>query len=88
MIIFIFLDDPSSLSLFFRSILPNFNPADPLPPAGAAGGAEGGQEGARNLRHSVNNLLAAMRDLLGNIEVAEAPLEAGDEASDDDGQPG
>jgi hypothetical protein len=42
----------------------------------------------RMCRNSVHSLLEAMRDLLGNIHVAEAPAEAGDEASDDEVQPG
>ena len=39
-------------------------------------------------RNSVHSLLEAMRDLLGNIHVAEVPAEAGDEASEDEVQPG
>jgi hypothetical protein len=35
-------DDPSALRLFFRSLLPNFNPAEPQP-EGAVGGE--GQDG-------------------------------------------
>ena len=82
------IDDPSALRMFFRSLLPNFNPADPLPAgaaaaaeegAGAAGGGAGGE-----LRHSVHNLLDAMRDLLGNIQLPEHPAEGGDEASEDE----
>ena len=61
--------------MFFRSIMPNYNPADPLQPAlpleeGAAGGAEGAAGGA-DLRNSVNSLLDAMRDLLGNLQLPE-----------------
>jgi len=75
------LDDPSALRMFFRSILPNFNPADPLPEAveGAAGGAG---EGGQDLRNSVNSLLDAMRDLLGNLQLPEIPNEGDDEADD------
>ena len=55
--------------------MPNYNPADPLQPAlpleeGAAGGAEGAAGGA-DLRNSVNSLLDAMRDLLGNLQLPE-----------------
>jgi len=80
------LDDPSSLRLFFRSLLPNFNPEEPLPPPGEA---QGGAEGGVDLRNSVQSLVGALRDLLGNIEVVDgAPGEAGDEASEDDIPPG
>lgn len=55
--------------------MPNYNPADPLQPAlpleeGAVGGAEGAAGGA-DLRNSVNSLLDAMRDLLGNLQLPE-----------------
>jgi len=77
------LDDPSALGLFFRSMLPNFNPEEPLPAAEGAVGGEGA--GGLDLRHSVHSILGAMRDLLGNIQVVEALGEAGDEASEDEG---
>ena len=69
--------------MFFRSLLPNFNPADPLalPEVEAPAGAEGGAGGGADLSNSVNNLLDAMRDLLGNFQLPEIPNEAGDEAS-------
>ena len=61
------IDDPSALRMFFRSLLPNFNPAEPLADGdaaalvdGAAGGA-GAELGGADLRHSVHNLLDAMR---------------------------
>merc|ERR1712112_465539 len=57
------IDDPSALRMFFRSLLPNFNPDDPLAAAPAVGGAD---NGGADLRNSVHNLLDAMRDLLGN----------------------
>ena len=82
------IDDPSALRMFFRSLLPNFNPAEPavaaVEGAGAATGQAGGAGGAggADLRHSVNNLLDAMRDLLGNLQLPE--VEAGDEASDEE----
>merc|ERR1711936_1169279 len=79
------IDDPSALRMFFRSLLPNFNPADPLalPEAEAVGGvAEGGAGGGADLRNSVNSLLDAMRDLLGNLQLPEVPVEGDDEAED------
>jgi len=78
------LDDPSALRMFFRSILPNFNPADPLQPGlpeGADGAVGGAGQGA-DLRNSVNSLLDAMRDLLGNLQLPEVPVEGDDEADD------
>lgn len=81
------IDDPSALRMFFRSLLPNFNPDDPLQPAEeAVAGAEGGPGGA-DLRNSVNSLLDAMRDLLGNLQLPEVPAEAGDEASEGEEEP-
>jgi len=85
------IDDPSALRMFFRSLLPNFNPDDPLPAAvdgAAAAPAVGGADnGGADLRNSVHNLLDAMRDLLGNIQMPEHPAEGGDEASDDERDP-
>ena len=77
------IDDPSALRMFFRSLLPNFNPDDPLalPEVEAPAGADGGAGGGADLRKSVNSLLDAMRDLLGNLQLPEIPNEAGDEAS-------
>jgi len=83
------IDDPSALRMFFRSLLPNFNPADPLalPEVEGPGGAEGGAGGGADLRNSVNSLLDAMRDLLGNLQLPEVPNEAEDEASDEERDP-
>lgn len=84
------VDDPNALRMFFRSLLPNFNPNDPVDPAAAGGvalpdGAAGGDGGVpgqgTDLRNSVNSLLDAMRDLLGNLQLPEVPVDAGDEAS-------
>jgi len=77
------LDDPSSVSLFFRSLLPNFNPDEPLPPL------EEGAEGGVVLRNSVQSLVGALRELYRNIEVGDGggPGEAGDEASEEDDIP-
>ena len=86
--------------MFFRSILPNFNPADPTQPALPEGidGAIGGAGQGADLRNSVNSLLDAMRDLLGNLQLPEVvhktaivmfefsswqvPVEGDDEAED------
>ena len=86
--------------MFFRSILPNFNPADPTQPALPEGidGANGGAGQGADLRNSVNSLLDAMRDLLGNLQLPEVvhkiaivmfelsswqvPVEGDDEAED------
>ena len=76
------IDDPSALRMFFRSLLPNFNPAEPALPAVEGAGAGPGEGGGADLRHSVHNLLDAMRDLLGNLQLPE--VEAGDEASDEE----
>jgi len=80
------LDDPSALRLFFRSLLPNFNPDEPMAAPGEGEGAGGGgAEGGIDLRNSVQNLVGALRDLLGNIEVVDAGHgEAGDEASEEE----
>jgi len=77
------IDDPSALRMFFRSLLPNFDPNEPAlnlgEEEGAAAAAAGGE-----LRNSVNGLLDAMRNLLGNLQLPEHPNEAEDEASDED----
>ncbi|XP_069595112.1 ribosome quality control complex subunit TCF25 [Ranitomeya imitator] len=57
-----------TLSLFFRSLLPNFNLQ------GEAAAAEGEEAGAvRDLNRGVNRLMAAMRDMLANIQFQEPP---------------
>ncbi|XP_077165573.1 ribosome quality control complex subunit TCF25 isoform X2 [Paroedura picta] len=58
----------STLSLFFRSLLPNFN----LQGEGRAAGAEGPGAG-QDLNQGVNRLMAAMRDMLANIQFQEPP---------------
>ncbi|XP_042293727.1 transcription factor 25 [Sceloporus undulatus] len=58
----------STLSLFFRSLLPNFN----LQGENGAGGEEGPGAG-QNLNQGVNRLMAAMRDMLANIQFQEPP---------------
>ena len=79
------IDDPSALRMFFRSLMPNFNPEAPTQAAVEGAGAAGGEGGGADLRHSVHNLLDAMRDLLGNLQLPE--IEAGDEASDEERDP-
>ncbi|XP_035222319.1 transcription factor 25-like [Stegodyphus dumicola] len=78
-------DDRGVLSMFFRSLLPNFNmPRDPALEAPHEAGAQGGEPRDTNdLRRSVTSLLDAMRDLIGNIHLADVPNE-GDVDSDDD----
>ncbi|KAK3597518.1 hypothetical protein CHS0354_018110 [Potamilus streckersoni] len=56
------------LSLFLRSLLPNFNPDVPVL---EAEGAVGGQR----LRQGVGALMDAMRDLLNNIRPIDPPVE-------------
>ena len=77
------IDHPSALRMFFWSLLPNFNTADPLPlpEVESPAGADCGEGGGADLRKSVDSLLDAMRDLLGNLQLPEIPNEAGDEAS-------
>ncbi|XP_066493132.1 ribosome quality control complex subunit TCF25 [Tiliqua scincoides] len=58
----------STFSLFFRSLLPNFN----LQGEVHAGGEE--EPGAgQDLNQGVNRLMAAMRDMLANIQFQEPP---------------
>ncbi|XP_056381955.1 transcription factor 25 isoform X2 [Hyla sarda] len=58
-----------TLSLFFRSLLPNFN----LQGEAAAEGEDAGA--VRELNRGVNRLMAAMRDMLANIQFQEPPRE-------------
>ncbi|MEE6499778.1 hypothetical protein FKM82_003582, partial [Ascaphus truei] len=75
-------DRPSNegtLSLFFRSLLPNFNMQGEERPEGEELGA------ARDLNQGVNRLMAAMRDMLANIQFQEPPREDNlDEEADAD----
>ncbi|XP_043937663.1 transcription factor 25 [Protopterus annectens] len=70
----------NTLSLFLRSLLPNFQSlqAAPLPrleeeEAAAGDDALGGAR--RELNQGVNRLMAAMRDMLANIQFQEPPRE-------------
>ncbi|NP_001091405.1 transcription factor 25 L homeolog [Xenopus laevis] len=58
-----------TLSLFFRSLLPNFNLQGEDHQEGDEAGA------ARDLNQGVNRLMAAMRDMLANIQFQEPPRE-------------
>ncbi|XP_063441257.1 ribosome quality control complex subunit TCF25-like [Mytilus trossulus] len=86
--------ESSTLTNFFRSLMPNFNLDEPAAPVQPAQGAEGG---AQNLRQGMVVLMGAMRDLLNNIRPVEHPFEnpqnegdnqnndeEGDEAQDDE----
>ncbi|XP_066570202.1 ribosome quality control complex subunit TCF25 isoform X2 [Amia ocellicauda] len=70
----------STLSLFFRSLLPNFNlqggprPEDDLEVARAG----------RELNQEVNRLMVAMRDMLANIQFQEPPREDNPERDDEE----
>ncbi|XP_069491664.1 ribosome quality control complex subunit TCF25 [Ambystoma mexicanum] len=58
----------STISLFFRSLLPNFNlQGEPRQDGDEEAGA------AQDLNQGVNRLMAAMRDMLANIQFQEPP---------------
>uniref|UniRef100_UPI00398EBE19 ribosome quality control complex subunit TCF25 n=1 Tax=Pristiophorus japonicus TaxID=55135 RepID=UPI00398EBE19 len=63
--------DGSTLSLFFRSLLPNFNLQEDRRQHVEGEGAEVQHE----LNQGVNRLMAAMRDMLANIRFQEPPQE-------------
>jgi len=73
-------EDPSILGMFFRSLMPNFNP-NAADQGDLPEGAVGNPEGAGDLRSSVTNLLDAMQNLLGGLHLPELPQDA--DASDD-----
>ena len=66
------IDDPSAFRMFFRSLLPNYNPNDPTTRAEVEHAVEGA-EGGGDLRQSVTTLLDAMQDLLGGLHLPEIP---------------
>ena len=66
------IDDPSAFRMFFRSLLPNYNPNDPTARADGERVPEGA-EGGGDLRRSVTTLLDAMQDLLGGLHLPELP---------------
>ncbi|KAJ8951267.1 hypothetical protein NQ318_008170 [Aromia moschata] len=87
-------NNSNPLGIFFRSILPNFNPYN-IPPVLEPGREEEAQElypkpattNEGDLRRSVASLVDAMRDLLNNIrpEVPnDADAEENDDSADDD----
>ncbi|NWX24831.1 TCF25 factor, partial [Aegotheles bennettii] len=67
----------STLSLFFRSLLPNFNLQGDVRHEGDEEAAAG-----QDLNQGVNRLMAAMRDMLANIQFQEPPR---DDNPDGDG---
>ncbi|XP_061863583.1 ribosome quality control complex subunit TCF25 isoform X2 [Colius striatus] len=68
----------SSLSLFFRSLLPNFNLQGDIR-------HEGDEEAGavQDLNQGVNRLMAAMRDMLANIQFQEPPRDDNPEGDGD-----
>ncbi|XP_005999258.1 transcription factor 25 [Latimeria chalumnae] len=71
--------EESTLSLFFRSLMPNFNLQPGVRPEEGAEGAGAGRE----LNQGVNRLMAAMRDMLANIQFQEPPREDNPEGDGD-----
>uniref|UniRef100_A0A8D0GQZ5 TCF25 ribosome quality control complex subunit n=1 Tax=Sphenodon punctatus TaxID=8508 RepID=A0A8D0GQZ5_SPHPU len=67
----------STLSLFFRSLLPNFNLQGEVRQDGEEEAGAG-----QDLNQGVNRLMAAMRDMLANIQFQEPPR---DDNPDEDG---
>uniref|UniRef100_A0A8C3KPX6 Transcription factor 25 n=1 Tax=Calidris pygmaea TaxID=425635 RepID=A0A8C3KPX6_9CHAR len=63
----------ATLSLFFRSLLPNFNLHERDEEAGAG----------QDLNQGVNRLMAAMRDMLANIQFQEPPRDDNPEGDGD-----
>ena len=76
--------------MFFRSLLPNYNPDDPTVRAAIANevaAAADGAHGGGDLRWSVTTLLDAMQDLLGGLHLPELPNDgaaSADSENDDD----
>lgn len=86
-------ESSNPLSLFFRSLAPNFNPQEPVPADEVAAGAAAA--GGHDLRHGVTALMDVMRDLLNSIHFIPPPVvnpqdddnndrPRGDNAADDD----
>ncbi|KAI0221712.1 Transcription factor 25 [Lamellibrachia satsuma] len=74
------VQESGPLSMFFRSLLPNFNIqelAEDEPAAGAAGGARA------NLQEGIGAVMDAMRDLLQNIRPVAPPVEGGEQQDND-----
>ncbi|XP_071443869.1 ribosome quality control complex subunit TCF25 [Hetaerina americana] len=85
-------ENSNAFSMFFRSILPNFNINEPVrenahqdegPDAAEGGGnAENSLTSSVDLHRSVTSLLDAMRDLLSNIHFPDVPHDG--DVDDDD----
>uniref|UniRef100_T1IJ29 Transcription factor 25 n=1 Tax=Strigamia maritima TaxID=126957 RepID=T1IJ29_STRMM len=80
-------DERNTLSIFFRSLFPNFtleesqNQTDDsreAPTDGAGNGDSASTSNTNDLRQSVTSLLDAMRDLLTNIHLPEVAQDADD----------
>uniref|UniRef100_A0A8B9PGF1 Transcription factor 25 n=1 Tax=Apteryx owenii TaxID=8824 RepID=A0A8B9PGF1_APTOW len=88
-----YLSHPFTLSLFFRSLLPNFNLQVCGSTAGYSGSAllqgdirhDGDEEAGagQDLNQGVNRLMAAMRDMLANIQFQEPPRDDNPEGDAD-----
>ncbi|XP_014262295.2 transcription factor 25 [Cimex lectularius] len=63
-------ENDSTLSIFIRSLMPNFNINQV---ASDETGEDGGEGSGVDLRRSVTSLLDAMRDLLSNIHLPDVP---------------
>ncbi|XP_036391779.1 transcription factor 25 [Megalops cyprinoides] len=70
----------STLSLFFRSLLPNFNMQGGVRPEDDREVARAGRE----LNQEVNRLMVAMRDMLANIQFQEPPREDNPERDEEE----
>ncbi|KAI1904218.1 hypothetical protein AGOR_G00003410 [Albula goreensis] len=70
----------STLSLFFRSLLPNFNLQGGQRPEEDREVARAGRE----LNQEVNRLMVAMRDMLANIQFQEPPREDNPERDEEE----
>ncbi|XP_075367243.1 ribosome quality control complex subunit TCF25 isoform X4 [Mycteria americana] len=68
----------STLSLFFRSLLPNFNLQGDIRHDGEEEAGAG-----QDLNQGVNRLMAAMRDMLANIQFQEPPRDDNPEGDGD-----
>ncbi|XP_074645332.1 ribosome quality control complex subunit TCF25-like [Tubulanus polymorphus] len=73
------LNNANVLSMFLRSMMPNYNPEDP--PADLVGAVGGGGD-TDNVRQGIGVLMDAMRDLLRNIQPVPPPVENGENAED------
>ncbi|KAK6479989.1 mRNAion factor 25 isoform X1 [Huso huso] len=72
--------DESTLSLFLRSLLPNFNLQGGVRPEEDLEVAHAG----RQLNQEVNRLMGAMRDMLANIQFQEPPREDNPERDEEE----